>query len=305
LVERFVHSRGSARARGAASSHHPFAKLAELNAHAAEPTLDEVESIVSADFTAFELATNAEVRFEGQRLARLVRGKTLLSPGLKPLLDAFEPGARARIERRLRAQLKDWLAELLEPLQLPVGSQASAALRGLLYQLEQGLGCVARREVGAVLAQLRAEDRQWLKSRDIVLGHQTVFATASLELERLRTRAALSWAFDGVRVEEPELLRQPVWTLGKSNDRAKLLWLGFVALGRVAVRCDRLEAVLSVFGGQQSDGGNAEARRERAQVLLACSREQADLVLQALPKLRRRRKRGRRGRTATPHASAR
>jgi ATP-dependent RNA helicase SUPV3L1/SUV3 len=229
LVERFVHSRGSARARGAASSHHPFAKLAELGAHSAEPTLDEVESIVSADFTAFELATNAEVRFEGQRLARLVRGKTLLSPGLKPLLDAFEPGARARIERRLRAQLKDWLAELLEPLQLPAGSQASAALRGLLYQLEQGLGCVARREVGAVLAQLTAEDRQWLKSRDIVLGQQTVFATASLDPERLRTRAALSWAFDGVRVEEPESLRQAVWTLGKSNDRAKLLWLGFVA----------------------------------------------------------------------------
>jgi ATP-dependent RNA helicase SUPV3L1/SUV3 len=291
LVERFVHSRGSARARGTGASHHPFAKLAELGAaQPVEPTLDEVESIVGADFTAFELATNAELRFDGQRLARLVRGKTLLSPGLKPLLDAFEPGARARIERRLRAQVKDWLAELLEPLQVPAGVQASAALRGLLYQLEQGLGCVARREVGAVLAQLTAADRKWLHSRDIVLGQQTVFATAMLSHERLRIRAALSWAFEGVRVEDPELLRQAVWSLGKQSDRAKLLWLGFVALGRVAVRCDRLEAVLSVFG-RQPTAANPEASRERAQALLACSSEQADLVLQALPKLRRRRRR--------------
>lgn len=287
LIERFVHSRGSARAGAAPNSSHPFAKLKALGERNVEVALDEVEAIVGADFAAFELTVNAELRFQGQRLARLVRGKTVLSPGLKPLLDEFDPGARARIERRLRAQVKDWLSELLEPLRL-AEAQDSAALRGLVYQLEQELGSVSRRHVGAVIAQLTVAERQWLNARGIVLGQHTVYASSMLSASSLTTRAALCSAFEGWTVEA-RALQEPVWQLEKHTDRAALLRLGFVVLGRFAVRCDRLEQLLEAIG--RIPASDLETRRTRASEILACSLEWAGQLLQALPRSRRRRRR--------------
>ena len=292
LVERFVHARTFAARAGATSpvdAHHPFAKLARVGSItpcAAQP--DPVDAIVSAGFEAFELTRNAELRFEGRRLARLVRGKTLLSPGLKPLLDdAFDPGARTRIERRLRAQLKDWLSELLEPLALPDRKDAGHdALRGLVYQLEQGLGTVLRRDVDALLARLSPHERRWLHERQIVLGRQSVFAAAMLSDARLATRAALCQAF----APEPALASAApqgvVWRLTQRGDRKRCLWLGFIALGRVAVRCDRLEELLERWPRFE-----ASTRLASTCELLGCSEADAELVLAVTWKPRRRRRR--------------
>jgi len=104
----------------------------------------------------------------------------------------------------------------------------------------------------------------------------------------LTTRAALCSAFDGVRVEDAAL-REVLWHLEKPMDRAAQLRVGFVVLGRVAVRCDRLEELLTALS--RIPAAEVEARRVRASELLACPPDQADQVLQALPKSRRRRRR--------------
>jgi ATP-dependent RNA helicase SUPV3L1/SUV3 len=291
LVERFVHARAFA-ARAAAApqvdAHHPFAKLAQFGAAAlSAPLPDPAEEIVSAEFDAFELTRSAELCFQGRRLARLVRGKTLLSPGLKPLLDdSFEPGARARIERRLRAQLKDWLSELLEPLassELLAGA-GHDALRGLVYQLEQGLGTVLRRDVEPLLARLAPHERRWLRERQIVLGRHSVFAAAMLSNARLTTRAALCQAF--APEPAPAEPHGAVWRATSRGDRRRCLRLGFVALGSAGVRCDRLEQLL-----ERLPHFEPATRLAQTSELLGCSEAEAELVLAAVSKPRRRRRR--------------
>jgi ATP-dependent RNA helicase SUPV3L1/SUV3 len=300
LVERFVQARGGASVAdahpAAPNGHHPFAKLAQLGS-APAPERDQVEAIVQADYAAFELSSSGELRFGGQRVARLVRGKTLLSPGLKPLLDdSFDLGARTRIERRLRAQVKDWLAELLAPLQPPQPSAAGdhAALRGVLYQLEQGLGCVARRELNAVIAALTPEDHGWLRERGILLGRKTVFARDMLTRARLNIRAALCHAFDQAIGSDMDF-NALVWTLVEARAAAHCLPLGYFALERVAVRCDALEALITELERKPE-----AAQLAQACALLRCSEAEGKEVLRRLrSRRRRRRRRDQRSRAAT------
>lgn len=221
--------------------------------------------------------------FEGKRVGRLVRGNTLLSPALKPLLDdSFDLGARLRIERRLRAQLKDWLAQLLEPL---TAAGEGAALRGLVYQLEQGLGCAPRRDVNALIAALQPQDLHWLRQQQVELGRHTVFARTMLSPERLTMRSALCAAFDGSAGADWDL-QAGVWTLAEPGDRSRWLRLGCVALGKVAVRCDLLEQLSA-----QPEGLSEGERLARALDLLGCTELQARQVLQSVKPRRRRRKR--------------
>ena len=290
------------------SPHHPFAKLKQLGSGATAEAWTParwVEALISADTAQLTLNERAEIYFGRERVARLVRGKTLTSPGGKPMLpDWLDPGAKSRVERRVSAHLKDLVASVLAPLYPPDRKQLldqpeSAALRGILYQLEQGLGSVSTRAVRAQLTSLRREERRALARWQIALGSQSVYARGLLTPEQLRARDALCHAW------EPQLApsgAERSWQLRSQVDRQLALARGFVPLSRWAVRCDLLEELLTQLAKLPRD--QTEARLACVRACLACDDTQARAILDSLPSARRRKRRRKRSQLSAEQLSS-
>src|SRR5690606_10220571 len=137
----------------------PFAKLAELDLYnAAERTRARdqqawVERLVEAPFEELTTGARGGVRSRWQRVARRMAGPALLRPEHRLILPpGVSPGSRERVQRKLSAYRRDLATHLLSPLKLAPADTLSAPMRGLLYQLEQGLGTVPRRQAAEQLS---------------------------------------------------------------------------------------------------------------------------------------------------------
>ncbi|MCA9638350.1 MAG: helicase, partial [Myxococcales bacterium] len=178
LTQRFVARRdrswsGPREPEGRADEANPFRRLLGLDLpHRPGSVEGEGEGeegegawadrLCAAEHGAIRLEGGA-LTFEGRALARLGRGPDLLHPELLLTLDeGIRGGARAQLHRRLLAWIRDAVAGLLGPL-AEVDPRATPALRGLAYQLVQGLGTIPRRPAEAQVGGLSPADRRLLE----------------------------------------------------------------------------------------------------------------------------------------------
>src|SRR5207253_275557 len=124
-----------------------------------------VDAIIEAPHEAFALDDDGRIRFRagGLVLARLARGPDLLRPDVSLVVGEAQvgAGARMRLLRRLLAFARDLATHLLAPLEeLP--SSASPLVRGVVYQLEQGLGTLVAEDARAQLADLEVDESEML-----------------------------------------------------------------------------------------------------------------------------------------------
>lgn len=207
------------------------------------PWLEEILDLPPA---AFAIDEHGEITAAGHFLGRLARGADRLHPDVTIALTGLGAGARSQLHRRLVAAARDLTATLLDPLAW--GADAPAVVRGLLYQLEQGLGTVTRAEAGEQIQRLEPDERRALSSRGVVVGRLHVFATALLKPWALRTRAALLHAGlpAGYRLRL-DTLDEPAFPLAEAFGELPtddlLPALGFAAVGPAAIRVDVLEKV--------------------------------------------------------------
>lgn len=266
---------------------HPFAKLLTLQlgvAPAPEPTASDawVHELVDAPHDRFELDRVGRLGADGRVLAQLTRGSDRLRPELRLLLgEGVGAGARARLQRRLIAWTRDRVAELLAPLRGGDATRLGGAARGLLYQLEQGLGTVATATAAGELAHLSAEDRAWLAARGVVLGQRYVFARGLLRPRAVTTRGALVRAHLGAT----ELVPEPppgAFSLPRAAGIADetYLALGYPRLGPRAVRADAVERVVAALTAAVTAGEPVPTSRLGG--WLGCSGQQAERVVEAL-----------------------
>lgn len=244
-----------------AVAHSPFRALLDLPLPEApgealpdaEALAQWVQSLVDAPFDALFVDDEGHVSFGERRVGRLERGAELLHPAVR-LHEALGVGAGAqrRIERRLQAWARDLVEALMTPLRaaatLPLGAQA----RGLLYQLEQGLGTIARADAEAQLRALPAVDRERLGAAGIALGRAVIHAPALLGARALRWRAALlrAWVPRPVPVLSPAAVSVPALSHVPAAD---YLCLGRAVVAGRAIRVDQLErahAALEALGAE-------------------------------------------------------
>ncbi|HRG95708.1 MAG TPA: helicase-related protein [Polyangiaceae bacterium] len=217
----------------------PFAALGALRVRAA-PLASSVaagESIVeraiAAPFDAFALSPRGVVALEGRELARLVKGRTLLAPGVRLTLDEeLRGGARLRLERRLAAHARDLAGYFVRALR-PLPADASRPLRGLVFRLDEGLGALDVSEAQAEIAALDAASRDYLFTRGVRARGGYWIADATPAGRKIR--AALVFAFAGALAPEGDPEQLPRRALPRGVSPALL---GYFRAGDTLVRGD-------------------------------------------------------------------
>src|SRR6185436_3020838 len=111
------------------------------------------------------------------------------------LVEECAAGVRLRLTRRLFAFTRDLVTELLAPLHGEGSGDLSAAARGLVYQLEQGLGTAHAALALSQVAGLDSQDRRLLQRLGVHLGEHIVYLPALLKAGAMIKRAALSSAY--------------------------------------------------------------------------------------------------------------
>ena len=183
------------------------------------------------------------------------------------------PGARSRILRRLLAFSRDLVEEILAPLRAPELGALSAAGRGLVYQLEQGLGTALASRAGEQLAGLGAGDAALLAAQGVVLGERVLYLPALLAPRAVERRAALAAAWFGGR--RPRGLDAVSLTAGAgAGAEAYYAALGFPVFGGRAIRADVVERAARLLAEE-----GAEARLSS---VLGCPSREAPRIAAAL-----------------------
>ncbi|MFV8748980.1 helicase-related protein [Nannocystaceae bacterium ST9] len=230
----------------------PFAKLLELELAPGPSEPDEpaaidddwLQAIIDAPHQHFALDDQGFVRAGEHRVARLGRGVDLLRPEVTVTLPEIGAGVRSRIARRLVAWTRDAVDELLAPLRRGPIDRLSSDARGLVYQLEQGLGTIHVEAAQAQLRRLSGRDRSELGKLGVKIGARMIWLPKLLSPAALRMRALLCSAAlpRGVTLAIPR--PGAVALVPEADvDPGAYTAIGFPVFGPRALRADIVERI--------------------------------------------------------------
>ncbi len=246
LVARFVQTRTLTREvmpRGNPQGNQsPFAALfARLTPrHDTAPEEQLTERIVDASHEQLSLDAHGRIVLqEHGPIGRIVSDGDLLHPEVRVRLTPEPaPGARRQIERRLLAFARDVVAQLLAPLRTGAQARLSPIARGLVYQLECGLGSLPVELAATELSATTPRDREVLRSLGVCFGEHHLFLRRGLTPERIGERLGLLSDTEGL----DELRASPgigfVALRGPPVSPLVLVTIGYAALGGFALRLD-------------------------------------------------------------------
>jgi ATP-dependent RNA helicase SUPV3L1/SUV3 len=268
---------------------HPFAKLLALRAQVApmpEPAAvlgsdPWVEALVEAPHDRFAVDEEGRVLDGDRPIATFRRGVSLLAPEVRLVgLDDLGAGSRSRVLRRLVAFARDLVEDLLAPLREPAVRELSAAGRGVLYQLEQGLGTALTRDAGEQVAELSEKDRGILRALGVEIGERVIFVPGLLRRPAIERRSALiaAWFDKGLRPRCPRPGAVSVPVARGAHPKAYAA-IGYPIFGARAIRADVVERVhkaLSAPADENSPGPGKLAS------WLGCPAREAPRIAEAL-----------------------
>jgi len=114
-----------------------------------------------------------------------------LSPTVQLLpFDQLDEAHRQQVTNRLM----DWMTRSIAThfrVILQDDAQASGFLRGISYQLKEGIGSITRKAVKGLVTDLSPPDRKMLRKQGIVIGRHFIYAPKLLKKEAIRIRAIL------------------------------------------------------------------------------------------------------------------
>jgi len=204
----------------------------------------------------FALADDGSLRWQGEVVAKLIAGESVLAPGLLVLCDeTLEPADREKVEARLSLWLKAHVDTLLKPLRdLETGEGLEGLARGVAFRLVEALGIVERGEVSEDVRQLDQTMRAGLRRLGVRFGAYHIFVPALLKPAPSRLLAQL-WALKHGSPDMPGLTELPQLSAsGRTSvavdpeiDKALYKVVGFRVCGPRAVRVDILERLADLI----------------------------------------------------------
>lgn len=288
LVHRFVDV-GGRRGRGRPAAHGAFAEqlrqamsiTGDGESLAAVDTDKWIDELVQASGERFGLDDDGRIVADNRVLGRMSRGADRLRPEVTVTLDELGPGAKLRLQRRLVAWTRDLAETLLTPLRDQQLEKLGAAARGILYQLEQGLGTALASQAQAQLRQVDPADRSRLGRAGIKLGRHVLYVAPLLRPEAMLVRVAFCRAYlgPGIPLATPSA-RTPWFLPGDEVDDETYVALGHPVVAGLAIRADEIESLAARIGG---GARNMDIARR-----LGVDETQASAVVQRLAPPRRR-----------------
>jgi ATP-dependent RNA helicase SUPV3L1/SUV3 len=175
--------------------------------------------------------------------------------------------------------LEQALRRRLKPLYRLLEAELGSAVRGLAFQLAEGLGSMPRRPAATQIRAMTRADRQALARHGVRIGLESVYLSALLKPQALRLRATL-WAVRHGGTP-PLLPGKDGGTLPAAEAPADF-WaaIGYRPLGPRAIRADRLETLARALRKLASQGEFAET--EDLRTLTGCEGPDFEAVLGAL-----------------------
>ncbi len=221
-----------------------------------------VKALESAADESFAIASDGGIAWRGVPVARLVPGRTPLTPRVVPLDSTlFESGQADRIRERLTLFVGHWVRERLRPLFDLMEAQKAAdeltgAGRGLAFQLVEGFGTLRLPDGPQTLAPLTRADRARLAGFGVRIGRRAVWLNALVKPRAVEARALLHAVATS--------MKGPVPTPGPGRvsvpchaEAGFYLACGYLPIGRLAVRIDVLEKLADDLGGLSRQGAFA------------------------------------------------
>ena len=247
----------------------PAARLADkrLLLAAAERRLgDELDrranALVSAPDEAFALVVEESgglaVAWEGNILARLSPGRSLLEPAIRTVrsLDRLSAEARATLRSRLERWLEGQIDCHLRPLKILAAAAgdpvSSSGVRALGAMLADAGGVLPRRAVTSAIGSLDQQDRQTLHRLRVRLGPLDVFVPQLLKPATQYWRGALLAVRSGQPM--PKLPPAGAAVLPTNADQRGAA-LAYRRAGRDWVRIDLADRLASHAHKVRSAGG--------------------------------------------------
>jgi ATP-dependent RNA helicase SUPV3L1/SUV3 len=240
--------------------------LAAAEKHLPHELRRRARLLVAAEDTEIALGTAADrppaLEWNGHCVARLVRGTSVLVPGIRldPGLAALPAAERRTVEQRLRYWMERTTMRQLSGLTRLAAAAAKDGMltgpaRGLARRMVDRLGAVPRDEAIDLLDVLDPPARQAMKKLGVRFGPLDLFSPALLKPEATRWRAAL-WAAEAGRAM-PRLPKPGATTLAAADcEDAVLALAGFRVVGGQAVRIDIVDRLADAAHGAR-DGRQA------------------------------------------------
>ena len=198
-----------------------------------------------------ELVFDSQLRvcWGGGPVARLLPSGDILAPKVEALpSDLLDGPAREEVRKRaatwVETRIRLGLSELMDArttAELPPGA------RGIIFQLCEGLGVLARRPIEDQLAQLNEEDRKALARLGVRVGVYSLYFPSMLKPVPIRLRAGL-WMVANNRETIPPLPAEgrTSMDLPQGVPRDFYATIGYLPLGDHAIRADMVERLAAM-----------------------------------------------------------
>mgnify|MGYP001809704415 CR=1 FL=1 len=216
---------------------------------------DRVARLNAATDDAFRFDDRGRILWNDQPVGRLTAGVAPLAPRAEVLsAQLLEPTQRDKVSKRLGQFVAATYGHAFAAI-LTASDDLRGHGRGLLHQLAEAGGSVARLAATSQISALDPSERRALARRDVRLGVESVFVPALLKPAGQKLRA-LAWAAAHDRPLPFVPQARPV-VASEGVDAAFLAFIGYRVLGSQAVRVDileRLTAQLRALARATPDG---------------------------------------------------
>ena len=229
------------------------------------------KSLVEAGDEVFELIVEEDGRpavgWQGNVLARMAAGRSLLEPALRTsrALDQLSAARRAELRARLEAWLDAQVDRNLRALKKLAAAatdrSSSPGVRALAAMLADAGGALTRRTLVTTIAALEQSDRQTLHKLGVRLGPLDVFVPALLKPASQQWRAILQSVRTNLPM--PKLPSPGAATLDSEADTRGASF-AYRRLGRQWLRIDLADRLASHAHKVRSAGGDEPVDMELA-----------------------------------------
>jgi ATP-dependent RNA helicase SUPV3L1/SUV3 len=217
-----------------------------------------------------ELVFDSQLRicWGGGPVARLLSSGDILAPKVEALpSDLLDGPAREEVRKRaatwVETRIRLGLSELMDAratAELPAGA------RGVIFQLCESLGVLARRPIEDQLAQLGEEDRKALARLGVRVGVYSLYFPSMLKPVPIRLRAGL-WMIARNRETIPPLPAEgrTSMDLPPNAEREFYATIGYLPLGDHAIRADMVERLAAMARHAVRESREAARRAQQQQ----------------------------------------